>query len=420
MATIRFAAEKKSNGYLIYVYISHQGKAIKRSMGFNIQKLSQWDSKKQEVKSHPDSFWMNGQIHSYSGNFAKYKDKVKRGEINFEHDEAYEVMRGKTFKDRTTLLSVAEAFIESHCKAVAAQTKTKYETMIRDIEGYEKHTRRKVRLSDVSKDFYRDYGTFLITHNPKTHKKSGKALESNSNNTVNRKIGRIITVMGWAFENGYVDSQKYLVRHSFKSSESGRFPLSLSELEKLWAFETSDKFERLVLDAFLFSTETGIRISDVNQLRPQQIVSITVENQIVKIIDFTQVKGTKKNQIPLSGRALSILSRQDQTKGNYFEINHGQSANRVLRRIAKHCGLTRMIELVKTKGSDTFREMVPLHDILSFHFARNTYITHLFAAGVNPAYVQANAGHSNLATTMKYNKEFTVDRIAQTLKVMDK
>lgn len=420
MASIRFTAVNKKTHFLICLIISHEGKEMKRSMGFSVQKKTQWDSKKQEVKGHPDAFWMNGQIHTFSGNFAKYKDKVKRGEIHFDHDEAYEVIRGKTVKDRTTLLAVAESFIESHCKAVAAQTKSKYETMMRDIEGYEAHTRRKVRLSDIGKDFYRDYGTFLLTHNPKTNRITGKALESNSNNTVNRKIGRIITVMGWAFENGYIDNQKYLVRHTFKSSESGRFPLAIPELEKLWAYETTDKFERLVLDAFLFSTETGIRISDVNQLKAQHIVSLTVENQIVKIIDFTQIKGTKKNQIPLTGRALSILSRQTAEKGCYFDINHGQSANRVLRRIAKDCGLTRMIERVTTKGADTRREMLPLHDIISFHFARNTYITHLFAAGVNPAYVQANAGHSNLATTMKYNKEFTSDRIAQTLKVMNK
>jgi len=72
------------------------------------------------------------------------------------------------------------------------------------------------------------------------------------------------------------------------------------------------------------------------------------------------------------------------------------------------------------KGTETIKEMVPLSSIISWHFARNTYISLLLASGVNPIFVQGNVGHSDLKTTMIYSKQNDVTRWKETLKAQNK
>ena len=72
------------------------------------------------------------------------------------------------------------------------------------------------------------------------------------------------------------------------------------------------------------------------------------------------------------------------------------------------------------KGTETIKEMVPLSSIISWHFARNTYISLLLASGVNPIFVQGNVGHSDLKTTMIYSKQNDVTLWKETLKAQNK
>jgi len=83
-------------------------------------------------------------------------------------------------------------------------------------------------------------------------------------------------------------------------------------------------------------------------------------------------------------------------------------------------GLQRKIEMVTIKGTETIKEMVPLCSIISWHFARNTYISLLLASGVNPIFVQGNVGHSDLKTTMIYSKQNDITRWKETLKAQNK
>jgi integrase len=415
MAAIRFNTQKSGSEFMIQYIISHEGKERKKSMGINIQKLSQWDKLKQQVVKHPDAYWINGKISQFTGNFAIYKDKVRRGEFPFDFDDAISAIIGKSEKDRKSLVSVAEMFLEEYCSGVNIKTKGRYKVMLNDLIDYEQSKNKRVKLSDVSKDFYRDYGNFLLSRTRIVGR--GFKAKGNSNNTINRKIGQLVTLMNWAFEKGLIDNQKFLARHTFKNSSSSRFPLTIDEVERLSKYEPKSPFEQVVLDAFLFACETGLRVSDIWQLRPEHIESLS---DGTKFIDFTQVKGTKMNQIPLNSVALGILSRQSCKSGRYFEFKYSQSANRYLKKMAIQMGLNRPIEVVKTKGSETIRELVPIHDIISFHFARNTYITNLLRLGVNPVFVQANAGHSDIKTTMKYNKEFAAERMKETLRIWDK
>jgi site-specific recombinase XerD len=65
-------------------------------------------------------------------------------------------------------------------------------------------------------------------------------------------------------------------------------------------------------------------------------------------------------------------------------------------------------------------EYLPLKKIISFHFARYTYITELLNSGLAPIHVQNNVGHSKLETTLDYNRDIQRDRLKETLLIQEK
>lgn len=412
MATLRFRAESRSNKLYVVAFLTDEGKDRMKSLGYTVPKKECWDFKRQRARGCEEAIDINAKISRWEAVFQEYAGRVKRGEIEYNFDEISDLMEGtskvhkRKLSQSITLAEAAWEVFRIKADTTTNGTAAHYKSIIPDLKDYDTENRIRTGLADVDKSFYQSFGRWLITE------------RGNNNNTVNRKIGRIVTIMEWAFGKGLINHKRYLDRHQFRSAPSSRFPLTLNEVEAMAGYNPKSDWERVVLDAFLLSCETGLRVSDIWQLRPEHINIF--DKSGIKYIDFTQVKGTKKNQIPLNAASIEILGRQTIQNGRFFGFKYSQSANRLLKDIAKEAGLNRLVEVVDTKGASSSRLTVPLHDIISFHFARNTYITNLLLLGVNPVFVQANAGHSDLKTTMKYNKEFAAERMNETLKVWNK
>lgn len=421
MASIRFYPKVERNKSLsVMCCLSHQQHEKHKSIGYSLpgnkvkDEYKYWDKKNRCARGHDDATDINARISGWTSRFNEYKGKVKRYEIDFDFEEAFAyISEGKAKQKPNKLVAIFELFIAAQSGSVSKGNIIHYRTVQTDLKAYEQSIKHSHSLSDVTKEFYKNFGVWLSTDKDDED-------EGNVNNTINRKIGRIVTVMGWAFEEGYIDNQRYKLRFSFKSHDSTRFPLTEQEVEQLAEYESDEPLERCVVDAFVFACYTGLRFKDIMQLRQEHIKSHQDADGIIKYIDFTQTKGTKDNMIPLSTKALLILQQQAATSSYYFAGISNQVGNRIIKRAAREMGLQRKIEMVTIKGTETIKEMVPLCSIISWHFARNTYISLLLASGVNPIFVQGNVGHSDLKTTMIYSKQNDITRWKETLKAQNK
>lgn len=372
---------------------------------------SHWDRKKQESKNCPESTDINARIASWKTKFNEYSGRYKRGEIDFDLEEARTFVTAGTAAGlgsrKVTLETVAEAFIKDKRRTVNADTISHYETMLGDIKEYETFVSHKHKLKEISTTFYLDYGLYLIEE------------RDNINSTTNRKIGRIRTLMEWAFEKDLIDTQKYAKTYYFKDHESGRFPLSDDDIQALSEVETDNPYQRNLLDAFLFSCEVGLRVSDLQQLKRHHLQEYKDKDGVINYIDFSQIKGTRANYIPLSNKAMDIIGRQP--PGDFvFNFKYSQEVNKELKKLAARAGLDRMVEIVYIKNVTSFREPVKISSVISFHWGRNTCITNLLARGLPAVFVQQNAGHGDIKTTMKYSKQDDVTRWKETLKIQNK
>lgn len=421
MASIRFYPKLERNTFItVMCCISHQQHEKHKSIGYQLpgnkvkDDFKYWDKKNKCARGHDTATDINARISGWMARFNEYKGRVKRYEIEFNFEDAFAyISEGKAKQKANKLADIFEMYIAAQKGSVSAGNIIHYRTVQTDLKAYEQAIRHSHSLSEVTKEFYKNFGVWLSTDKDEED-------QGNVNNTINRKIGRIVTVMGWAFEEGFIDNQRYKLRFSFKGHDSTRFPLNEQEIEALAEFESDEALERCVVDAFIFACYTGLRFKDIMQLRQEHIKSHQDADGLIKYIDFTQTKGTKDNMIPLSTKALLILQRQPDTNSYFFAGISNQVGNRILKRAANEMGLHRKIEMVTIKGTETIKEMVPLNSIISWHFARNTYISLLLASGVNPIFVQGNVGHSDLKTTMIYSKQNDITRWKETLKAQNK
>lgn len=131
---------------------------------------------------------------------------------------------------------------------------------------------------------------------------------------------------------------------------------------------------RQTLQCFLFSTYTGIRIGDLNQVSRKNIVN----GELVLMPGKTEVF-VKTVRIPLEDSATSYLNKQDPQWR--FQKPSEKTMNELLKEAAKICAIPKRI---------------------SYHFSRHTFATLFLESGGDVEVLQELLGHSEIKTTMVY------------------
>jgi len=185
-------------------------------------------------------------------------------------------------------------------------------------------------------------------------------------------------------------------RAEVKTPKSTREFLTIEEVKKLMA---TDSTKNDIRRAFLFSCFTGLRLSDVVNLRWSDIKQMG-GNSYVEIV-------MKKTQAPLviklNQQALSYLPDNKGGKEVFDLPFHGYSnnINQHLRRWAKKAGLEKHI---------------------NYHMSRHTFATMELTMGGSLYVVSKLMGHSEISTTQIYadiinkKREETVDLLDEAFK----
>lgn len=134
----------------------------------------------------------------------------------------------------------------------------------------------------------------------------------------------------------------------------------------------------------LLSYSGGLRVSEVVNLRVQDINSDRMQISIVK------AKGKKDRLIPLSKNILAILRKYYSAYRPKFWLFESQNG-------VNHYSV-RSAQIIFKKA---FKEL-GLPNNCSFHSLRHSYATHLLENGTSLRYIQQLLGHNDIKTTLRY------------------
>ena len=220
------------------------------------------------------------------------------------------------------------------------------------------------------------------------------------NSTIGKQLSFLKWFLRWSFKQGMHSNNAYdTFKPKLKDTQKKIIFLTWEELNRLREFKippTKQALER-VRDVFLFQCFTGLRYSDVFNLRRSDIKGDHIE--------VTTVKTSDSLIIELNDHSKAILEKYKDVE---FENNKAlpvitnQKMNDYLKELAELAEINEPVRQTYYKGNERIDEVTPKYDLLGTHAGRRTLICNALALGIPPQVVMKWTGHSDYKAMKPY------------------
>ena len=398
---------RKKDGVLIVenvpirMRVNFASKRIEFTTGYRID-AAKWDADKQRVK-----------------NGCSNKLKQSASEINASllgyYTEIQEIFKKFEVEEiMPTQEQIKEAFNALH-KPIEEEVKPKkstpnafykvFDEFVRDCgrqndwpdSTYEKFAAVKNHLMNfrdgLTFDFFdekglNDYVNYL------------RYVKEMRNSTIGKQLSFLKWFLRWAFKKGVHQNNAYdSYKPKLKSTQKKIIFLTWEELNKLREFEIPAAKQALdrVRDVFLFQCFTGLRYSDVFNLRRSDIKGDHIE--------VTTVKTSDSLIIELNNHSKAILDKYKDVAledDKVLPVITNQKMNDYLKELAEMAGIDEPIRQTYYKGNERIDEVTPKYALLGTHAGRRTFICNALALGIPPQVVMKWTGHSDYKAMKPY------------------
>jgi integrase len=316
-------------------------------------------------------------------------------------DRLKEGSRLQTKKDEssTFLFEFMDRYINDHQGIREKGSLSVYHSLKNHLKAYEQQTAKKVSFLAIDYGFFKSFQNFLIKH------------RQLNNTTVAKQLSTVKTFLNYARLHGIE------VPDGYKDFKIKREPLevvalTLDEFETLFNMDLSNNL-RLdkVRDIFCFSCATGLRFSDLDQLKREHI-----KNGEIRLT----VKKTKELlSIPLNTYSASILAKYQEQLAPLPMISN-QKMNAYLKGwddkneqtgttihhpgLCEIAGINEPVEIVRFRGAVREAKILPKFKLIGVHTGRKTFATLSLEKGMSAEETMAITGHKDYKSFKRYVK----------------
>lgn len=284
------------------------------------------------------------------------------------------------------LIEALDKWISARKNEVSASTLEKYNFIKKILIAFSDHTGNELSFSAINETFYTDFKEYCYTE------------RGNHDNGLSGHIKNLKVFLNWATDQGLNKKLDYK-KFSVPKEDKDIFPLHQDEIETLEkaSFKKENNLKEVVKDRFLFSCYTGLRYSDVEQLKPENI-----EGRFIKLKAY---KTKQRLRIPLLPKALALIKKHEgetRSKGRVFPSITNQKSNEYLKAIFKAIELNRPVSYQKQKGKTYQDFSEKLHEVVHTHMGRQTFVTHCLRNGMGHFAIMEITGHENWENFKRY------------------
>ena len=381
-----------------------------------------WDDEKQqafylnkkEAKKHLpqiscDAIPLEMEISEINTELSNLKVRIKQIEKRFEEDKvcysaknvidklkAEKIVQTKIELPSNFVFGFIDKYIKDHSATRERGSLSVYNALKMHLMAYQKDQKVNVTFQNMDYQFFQSFQNFLID-------KRGL-----SNTTVAKQLSTVKTFIGYARNQDIEVSEQY---RNFKIKKEVLEVIALTndEFERLLNLDLFNdrKFEK-VRDIFCMACTTGLRYSDLAQLRHEHIK----DEQIVLTIKKTK----ERLVIPLTPYSKMILKKyrnqlhplpkmSNQKLNDYLKgwVKKDKNGNAV-----KYMGLCEMarinepIEIVRFRGSKRETKIYPKYELIGVHTGRKTFVTLSLEKGMSAEEVMSISGHKDYKSFKRY------------------
>lgn len=220
------------------------------------------------------------------------------------------------------------------------------------------------------------------------------------NSTLSKMYGILLWFMKWALNQGYHTNNAYdRFKPRYKKPEKPIVFLTIEELKKVAAIEipTEKQYLERVRDVFFFCCWTGLRHSDVYNLRKSNIKKDHIELTTIKTSDTLRIDLNKHSRAILAKYADVVFPN-----GKVLPVISNQKMNDYLKELGILAELTEPITQTYYCQRERIEETRPKHELLCTHTGRRSFICNALALGIPPQVVMKWTGHSDYSAMKPY------------------
>lgn len=310
-----------------------------------------WDQKKQLVISGDNKNDLNLLIKDIRSQINKIEIQYRLSGGVLTADKCVELLR----KPDLSIDFIQFFEYELENKSIEKNTKKNHSAIIKKIKAYKK----QILFLEINEDWILKYRKYL--------ERIG-----NSSVTIDNNIKVIKQYLKIAEKKGIplaIDREEIKIKHH----RSNRINLSISEIESMKKYYQSEFIRpahRQTLGYFLFNCMTGLRITDLLNLRRNMLSE--------EYFSFWNQKGKKQQTLFINNTARMVI---DSDETLFLEPITQKTINETIKDIAKFLGIKKHI---------------------TCHVARHTFATNYLRKGGKVEDLQHLLGHSDIKTTMIY------------------
>ncbi|MCX6290891.1 MAG: site-specific integrase [Bacteroidetes bacterium] len=363
-------AVKKNGRYPIYFMIRLDKTLIKIPSGKEVAERH-WDKKTCKVRGGGACQLLNTFLEKKLSGFNEF--------ILTQENLEKEINKGN-IKDFFRKRKPKQTFYQFWDDQVSLWQKIKREST---LMGY-KYTLQILKLfspnlnyNDINLDFIERFDNYLRTE------------RNNSDGGVFGRHKCLKAMIKIAIRKGVMTKNPY-VDFKVRGAEGKRMFLRLEEVKKLMGLYFSEDEIKLqcVSEMFLFACFTGLRFSDIIQLRWSNI------DLLRRTLEIDMMKTNKPIQLPLIEPAMKILNQR--------KSQSGEASEEVFKTICNQYVNRRLKDLMKK---------AEIQKQITFHCARHTFACNHIESQTHMLVLKDLLGHSNVAQTEIYAKTLNVQMI---------
>lgn len=392
---------RKKNGVAIVdnvpirMRVVYAGQRIEFTTGYRID-LAKWDLKKQRVKNgctnklDQKASDINSDLNKYYTDIQAIFKEYEVQSLMPTPKQLKEDFNERQSKDNRNyhadkLVNIFDEFIKESSKQNnwTESTIKKLTTVKNHLKNYDKD----LTFESLTLEVLAEYVTHLHSINLR-------------NNTINKQINLLKWFLRWGIEKGYSKNNVFeSFKPKLKTTPKKVVFLTWEEITQIRECEIPETKRYLdrVRDVFLFLCFTGLRYSDVYNLKRSDIKGDHIE--------ITTVKTTDSLIIELNSYSQAILNKY---KEFHFEDNKAlpvisnQKMNDYIKELAELAKINESVRETYYKGSQRIDDVTPKYALLGTHAGRRTFICNALTMGIPVQTVMKWTGHSDYLAMKPY------------------
>ena len=397
---------RKKDGVLIVenvpirMRVNFASKRIEFTTGYRID-AAKWDSDKQRVRNgctnklKQSASEINASLLGYYTEvqeiFKKFEveeimptpEQIKEA-LNAQHKPIEEVKQRKSTPN--AFYKAFDEFVRD-CGRQNDWTDSTYEKFAA-VKNHLMNFRTELTFDFFDEKGLNDYVTYL------------RDVKEMRNSTIGKQLSFLKWFLRWAFKKGLHQNNAYdSYKPKLKSTQKKIIFLTWEELNKLREFEIPAAKQALdrVRDVFLFQCFTGLRYSDVFNLRRSDIKGDHIEVTTVKTSDSLIIELNKHSKAILD-KYKDVAFEDDKV----LPVITNQKMNDYLKELAELAGIDEPVRQTYYRGNERIDEVTPKYALLGTHAGRRTFICNALALGIPPQVVMKWTGHSDYKAMKPY------------------